>query len=133
MPQVGRLHKAKCPACGYIIRTARKWLDTAGAPLCPCNGEPMLDCREGMDELVAEPLAVKPLGDRYVMIRRPRYCSDCGRFHDIGAVMQHSVASVRGQIQRGHFCVDCTQDIEHDPIPCRPPGTRISELMGVGG
>jgi hypothetical protein len=36
-----RLLKASCPACGYIVRVTRRWLDVAGAPICPCNGEPM--------------------------------------------------------------------------------------------
>ena len=30
--------KCECQACGYTVRTARKWLDTAGAPLCPIAG-----------------------------------------------------------------------------------------------
>jgi hypothetical protein len=25
--------KCECLACGYTVRTARKWLETAGAPL----------------------------------------------------------------------------------------------------
>lgn len=27
--------KCECQACGYTVRTARKWLELAGAPLCP--------------------------------------------------------------------------------------------------
>jgi hypothetical protein len=27
--------KCECPECGYIVRTTQKWLDTAGAPVCP--------------------------------------------------------------------------------------------------
>src|SRR3970282_413591 len=30
-----RLLKAECGACGYTGRVTRKWLDAAGAPLCP--------------------------------------------------------------------------------------------------
>lgn len=30
-----------CLTCGYITRTTRKWLDTKGAPICPCNMEAM--------------------------------------------------------------------------------------------
>ena len=30
--------KCECAACGYTVRTARKWLETAGAPLCPIAG-----------------------------------------------------------------------------------------------
>lgn len=40
--QSTRLVKCACIACGYTCRTTRKWLDDAGAPLCPCNGEPMM-------------------------------------------------------------------------------------------
>lgn len=30
--------KCECSTCGYTVRTARKWLETAGAPLCPVQG-----------------------------------------------------------------------------------------------
>jgi hypothetical protein len=30
--QAARMLKCKCQACGYTVRTARKWLETAGAP-----------------------------------------------------------------------------------------------------
>ncbi|KMS50395.1 transcription elongation protein SprT [Novosphingobium barchaimii LL02] len=33
--QPARMLKCECQACGYTVRTARKWLETAGAPLCP--------------------------------------------------------------------------------------------------
>ena len=36
-----RLKKVACGACGYTARVTTKWLDQAGAPLCPCNKEPM--------------------------------------------------------------------------------------------
>jgi hypothetical protein len=39
--QTTRLIKAECPKCGYNVRVTRKWLDEAGAPLCPCSSEPM--------------------------------------------------------------------------------------------
>jgi hypothetical protein len=39
--QTTRMVKCECKACGYSLRTSRKWLNEAGAPLCPCNGEPM--------------------------------------------------------------------------------------------
>lgn len=35
---VCRLVKAACPACGYTIRTTRKWLEV-GLPTCPCGTE----------------------------------------------------------------------------------------------
>ncbi|WP_269717200.1 SprT-like domain-containing protein [Caulobacter sp. NIBR2454] len=36
--QAVRMLKCECLACGYTVRTARKWLETAGAPLCPIPG-----------------------------------------------------------------------------------------------
>lgn len=33
--QPTRLLKAECGPCGYTVRVTRKWVDTAGAPLCP--------------------------------------------------------------------------------------------------
>jgi hypothetical protein len=39
--QTTRLIKCECGECGYNVRVTRKWLDEVGAPLCPCNQEPM--------------------------------------------------------------------------------------------
>lgn len=36
-----RLKKVSCTACGYVARVTGKWLVQSGAPLCPCNHEPM--------------------------------------------------------------------------------------------
>jgi len=36
-----RLIKCECPSCGYVARTTNKWIDTYGAPICPCNHETM--------------------------------------------------------------------------------------------
>jgi hypothetical protein len=33
--------KCACPSCGYTARTTRKWLDAAGAPVCPTDNETM--------------------------------------------------------------------------------------------
>jgi hypothetical protein len=33
--QTGRMLKCECSQCGYTVRTARKWLEEAGAPICP--------------------------------------------------------------------------------------------------
>ena len=33
--QKTRMLKCECATCGYTVRTARKWLEQAGAPLCP--------------------------------------------------------------------------------------------------
>ena len=35
--------KVSCGSCGYVARVSRTWLDKAGAPLCPCNSEPMTE------------------------------------------------------------------------------------------
>jgi len=39
--QTTRLKKVICQACDYTARVTSKWLDESGAPLCPCNHEPM--------------------------------------------------------------------------------------------
>ena len=39
--QTTRMVKCECKKCGYTARVSRKWLDDAGAPLCPCNSKPM--------------------------------------------------------------------------------------------
>jgi len=39
--QANRHVKCTCPTCGYVARTARKWLDQVGPPHCPQHG-PML-------------------------------------------------------------------------------------------
>ena len=45
-----RMIKCECPDCGYVARTTGKWLSAYGAPLCPCNSEPMhVEC-ESDDE-----------------------------------------------------------------------------------
>lgn len=36
-----RLLKVKCGDCGYTCRVTAKWLESTGAPLCPCNDEEM--------------------------------------------------------------------------------------------
>ena len=35
--QTTRLKKLKCSECGYTVRTTAKWIETLGAPLCPCS------------------------------------------------------------------------------------------------
>jgi hypothetical protein len=40
-PQKARMLKVKCGECGYTVRTTKKWLEDRGAPICPCNEEPM--------------------------------------------------------------------------------------------
>lgn len=36
--QTTRLVKLECPTCGYVVRTAQKWIDTIGYPQCSCSG-----------------------------------------------------------------------------------------------
>jgi hypothetical protein len=47
-PQTTRMKKCECKACGYVARTVKKWLESVGPPLCPCNKEVMV--LEGGDE-----------------------------------------------------------------------------------
>lgn len=35
--QSTRMLKVQCPEDGYTVRMTRKWLDTMGAPTCPCG------------------------------------------------------------------------------------------------
>ena len=39
--QTTALLKVECGSCGYIARVTAKWIDSVGAPICPCNGEAM--------------------------------------------------------------------------------------------
>ena len=34
-----RLIKAECKACGFVIRTSRKWIEDIGLPICKCGGD----------------------------------------------------------------------------------------------
>ena len=45
-----RLVKCACQECGYTVRTTRKWLDEAGAPICPACMEPMAENGKGESE-----------------------------------------------------------------------------------
>jgi hypothetical protein len=36
--QNARMIKCTCGECGYVVRTARKWIDEKGAPHCPEHG-----------------------------------------------------------------------------------------------
>ena len=40
--QTTRMVKMECIYCGYIARTSQKWLDEAGALICPCENVPMM-------------------------------------------------------------------------------------------
>ena len=45
-----RLLKCACEECGYTVRVCRKWLDEAGAPICPPCMEPMAEKGKGESE-----------------------------------------------------------------------------------
>lgn len=36
--QSTRMIKCECHECGYVCRTSQKWIDAAGAPVCPVKG-----------------------------------------------------------------------------------------------
>lgn len=40
--QATRLLKCECEYCGYVARVTRKWLDDAGAPICPTDQKEMI-------------------------------------------------------------------------------------------
>jgi len=46
--QTTRLVKCECDGCGYTVRTTRKWIEAAGAPICPTDNEQMI-CEGGDD------------------------------------------------------------------------------------
>lgn len=52
--QAARMLKCECQACGYTVRTARKWLETVGAPLCPTEGHGAMS-HEPLDSDEEEP------------------------------------------------------------------------------
>lgn len=54
--QTTRLLKCDCATCGYTVRTARKWLEQAGAPLCPIEGHGPMQ-HDPLDEDDPEPEA----------------------------------------------------------------------------
>tara|TARA_R110000868_G_scaffold205979_1_gene454690 strand:- start:88 stop:381 length:294 start_codon:yes stop_codon:yes gene_type:complete len=47
--QKARMLKCECATCGYTVRTARKWLELAGAPLCPIEDHGQMQ-HESLDD-----------------------------------------------------------------------------------
>lgn len=46
-----RLLKCECDICGYLCRVTSKWIDSAGAPVCPtCMRNMTLEGEEGGDD-----------------------------------------------------------------------------------
>ena len=52
--QKTRMLKYACATCGYTVRTARRWLELAGAPLCPIEDHGQMQ-HEPLDDDEAEP------------------------------------------------------------------------------
>lgn len=54
-PQKARMVKCACETCGYIVRTTRTWIDTAGPPHCPAHGAMVAELppEEGADDAEA--------------------------------------------------------------------------------
>src|SRR3546814_10205757 len=81
--------KCECAMCGYTVRTARKWLELAGAPLCPIEDhgrmehEPLDD--EGQDGEISVAVKCISLGITNDAIARA-YCqrSDSGMILAVG-------------------------------------------------
>lgn len=40
--QSTRLLKCECTSCGYTCRVTATWLESTGAPICPCSGSAMV-------------------------------------------------------------------------------------------
>lgn len=133
----GRLHKVECEGCGYVGRVTAKWLDRYGAPLCPCNGDPMRDCRP-LELLPREALEVDDQGEgelvqaTYVKLRCSAHCGFCGRFHEPGDVMVSArVRTGNGRAPWGRYCCDCRADTQRE-IGGMVPSTWPNET-GFGG
>jgi hypothetical protein len=43
--QSTRQQRCQCPTCGYLARVTRKWLESAGAPICPTDKVVMMVTR----------------------------------------------------------------------------------------
>src|SRR3546814_13433168 len=52
--QKTRMLKCACATCGYTARTARKWLELAGAPLCPLQDHGRMEHEQLDDGRAAE-------------------------------------------------------------------------------
>ena len=48
--QTTRLLKAECEECGYTVRVSKKWLDDAGAPICPTRGHGQMQSEASDDD-----------------------------------------------------------------------------------
>ena len=48
--QKTRMVKCECAGCGYVVRTAKKWLDEIGAPHCPKHGSMSFELPELNDD-----------------------------------------------------------------------------------
>lgn len=49
--QAARMIKCECQTCGYVVRTAKKWLEEKGAPHCPEHGAMSAELPDDADDL----------------------------------------------------------------------------------
>ena len=70
--QSNRHIKCQCTECGYIVRTARRWIETAGPPLCPQHGPMAVESAEEESE------AADAVGLAVAAAASARSLSGCG-------------------------------------------------------
>ncbi len=70
------------------------------------------------------PIRIWALQDEWRRTTRSRYCLQCGKFHDVGAVMHYSVAVIDDHFASGYFCADCESKIEYEKPPWPPDGNK---------
>ncbi len=126
-PPRGRLHKAECQGCSYIVRVSAKWLDSVGPPVCPCGAGTMLDCRQ-RELLPAEAMgdpALIGLPRKYVRLRKSNYCHACQRFHDRGDYMALYVGGISGEVRSRYYCASgCDGNVQREHPGGLPPERR---------
>jgi hypothetical protein len=118
-PARTRLLKAICGDCAYTVRVTRRWLDELGAPLCPCNREP-LECaeweaiKEQRTEQMADYARSISVGSRVLSeksrIARTRHtCSRC-KWECIEIGHEYSIRTMRvgGEIVTEKTCKGCS-------------------------
>ncbi len=117
-----RMLKACCGDCAYTVRVTRKWLDEAGAPLCPdrrCRGYGReLECAEYMElleaagDLAETDAAHSPIRETWIQgIRSVQECARCTSelFHGEPALKK--VFRVGGEFFSTYTCQRCTERV----------------------
>ena len=140
-----RLKLVECDGCGGKWRASRtvlkRGLPLCGNSECPDHGEPMHDrrCDElgGFNGFTEDRNEVQVL--EYRRIRRDRYCDQCTRHHDRGALMHYEETSTGDGYKRAYFCLDPACDpstnLDYDAKPGTAPtysriGAGIGTTMG---